>query len=68
MYKLTEKTVKWIFLKKISITANQTISGNSVNRHVWFGSITSSGKGYNRYCTVWFLIGKNFNCKYCVWH
>ena len=23
------------------------------NRHVQFGSITSSGKGYNRHCILW---------------
>ena len=48
-------------------------SGNSkgVNRHVWFDSITSSGKNYNRHCIVWLPIRENMvkiliGCKYCV--
>ena len=42
------------FLNRVNISANQMIIGNSKgvnNRHVWFGSITISGKGYNRRCT-----------------
>ena len=42
------------FLNRVNISANQMIIGNSkgVNdRHVRFGSITSSEKGYNGHCT-----------------
>ena len=41
------------FLNRVNISANQMIIGNSKgvnNRHVWFGSITSSGKGCNGHC------------------
>ena len=54
MYKLLnpEKQLKMLsgfFLNRV----NQMISGNSKgvnNRHVQFGSITRSGKGYNGHC------------------
>ena len=29
------------------------ISGDSKGVNVWFGSITSLGKGYNGHCTLW---------------
>ena len=41
------------FLNRVNISANQMIIGNSKgvnNRHVRFGSITSSGKGCNGHC------------------
>ena len=43
------------FLKSVNISANQMISGDSKgvnNRHVWFGSIISSGKGCNEHCIL----------------
>ena len=42
------------FLKKVNISANQMKSGDSKgvnNRHIWFGSITSLGKGCNGHIT-----------------
>ena len=41
-------------MDKNDILANQMISGDSKgvnNRHVWFSSITSSGKGCKGQCT-----------------
>ena len=42
------------FVNRVNISANQMNIGNSKgvnNRHVQFGSITSSGKGCNGHCT-----------------
>ena len=42
------------FLNRVNISANQMIIGSSKgvnNRHMWFGSITSSGKDSNGRCT-----------------
>ena len=42
------------FLNRINISANQMIIDNSKgvnNRHVWFGSISISGKSCNGHCT-----------------
>ena len=56
------------FLNRVNISANQMIIGNSkgvTNRHVRFGSITSSGKGCNGHCTYmaspWEMYCENFD-------
>ena len=76
MYKLCWilKTAKvYFFLKRVTISANQMINGDSKgvnNRHVQFGSITSLGKAVmdttllwlsHRKCMAEVLIGH----KYC---
>ena len=48
------KIVSGFFLKRVNISANQMINGDSKgvnNRHIQFGSITSLGKSCNGYCT-----------------
>ena len=47
------KVKSGFFLKRVNISANQMIDGDSRgvnNRHIWFGSITSLGRCCNGHC------------------